>query len=41
MAPVRTLDNDDIFVEQADGLRPVVIKGEGPLLYVIMPMRTD
>jgi len=39
MDPLKSLDNDEIFVELIDDLSPGVIKINGPFLYVLMPMR--
>lgn len=37
--PLRTLTNDEIFIELTDDLSPGVIKCDQPFLYVLMPMR--
>jgi len=39
MDPLRTLSNDEIFIELTDDLSPGVIKCDIPFLYVLMPMR--
>jgi DNA polymerase III subunit beta len=39
MDPLRTLANDEIFVELTDELSPGVIKCDIPFVYVLMPMR--
>lgn len=39
MAPLKHLDNDEIFLELSDELSPGVIKTNVPFLYVIMPIR--
>jgi DNA polymerase-3 subunit beta len=39
MDPLRSLSNDEIFVELTDDLSPGVIKCDIPFLYVLMPMR--
>jgi len=38
-APLRNLENDEIFFELTDELSPGVMKIKAPFLYVIMPMR--
>jgi len=38
-APLRNLDNDEIFFELTDELSPGVMKIKAPFLYVIMPLR--
>ena len=39
MDPLRTLDDDEIFIELTDDLSPGVLKASIPFLYVLMPMR--
>jgi DNA polymerase-3 subunit beta len=39
MDPLRTLTNDEVFIELTDELSPGVIKCDMPFLYVLMPMR--
>ncbi|MCL4108402.1 UNVERIFIED_CONTAM: hypothetical protein GTU68_046095 [Idotea baltica] len=39
MAPLRALDQDEIFIDLIDDMSPGVIKIDEPFLYVIMPMR--
>ena len=39
MAPLRNLDQDEVFVDLIDESSPGVIKIDEPFLYVIMPMR--
>ncbi len=39
MAPLRALDQDEIFLDLIDDMSPGVIKIDEPFLYVIMPMR--
>lgn len=39
MAPLRNLDQDEVFLELIDDASPGVIKIDEPFLYVIMPMR--
>jgi len=39
MAPLRNLDQDEIFIDLIDENSPGVIKIDEPFLYVIMPMR--
>ena len=39
MAPLRNLDQDEIFIDLIDESSPGVIKIDEPFLYVIMPMR--
>ena len=41
MAPLKHLDNDEIFLELSDELSPGVIKTNVPFLYVIMPIRVS
>lgn len=41
MAPLRSLANDEIFIELTDDLSPGVIKCDIPFLYVLMPMRVN
>jgi DNA polymerase-3 subunit beta len=39
MAPLRNLDQDEVFIDLIDESSPGVIKIDEPFLYVIMPMR--
>lgn len=39
MAPLRNLDQDEVFLDLIDESSPGVIKVDEPFLYVIMPMR--
>lgn len=39
MAPLRNLDQDEVFIDLIDESSPGVIKVDEPFLYVIMPMR--
>lgn len=39
MAPLRILDQDEVFIDLIDESSPGVIKVDEPFLYVIMPMR--
>jgi DNA polymerase-3 subunit beta len=39
MDPLKSLDNDEVFLELTDELSPGVMKINGPFLYVLMPMR--
>lgn len=39
MAPLKNLDDDNVFLEFSDELSPGVIKANIPFLYVIMPIR--
>ena len=39
MDPLRTLNNDEIYMELSDELSPGVVKCDIPFLYVLMPMR--
>lgn len=39
VAPLKTLDSDEIYLEVTDALSPGVIKCNVPFLYVLMPMR--
>lgn len=39
MDPLRSLDNDEVYLELIDELSPGVLKINGPFLYVLMPMR--
>jgi DNA polymerase-3 subunit beta len=39
LEPLRTLTNDEVFIELTDELSPAVIKSDIPFLYVLMPMR--
>ncbi|MFO7871642.1 MAG: DNA polymerase III subunit beta [Kiritimatiellia bacterium] len=41
IAPLRTLTNDEIYIEVTDDLSPGVIKCDIPFLYVLMPMRVS
>ncbi len=41
MDPLKSLTNDEIFIELTDNLSPAVIKCDLPFLYVLMPMRVD
>ena len=39
MAPLRNLDQDEVFIDLIDESSPGVVKIDEPFLYVIMPMR--
>jgi DNA polymerase-3 subunit beta len=39
MAPLRNLQNDEIYLDLIDEMSPGVIKIQSPFLYVLMPMR--
>lgn len=39
MAPLRSLQSDEVYFEMIDEMSPGVIKSDVPFLYVIMPMR--
>lgn len=39
MAPLRNLDQDEIFLDLIDEMSPGVIKIDEPFIYVLMPMR--
>ncbi len=39
MDPLKSLDNDEVYLELIDELSPGVLKINGPFLYVLMPMR--
>lgn len=39
MAPLKSLQSDDVYFEMTDEMSPGVIKADVPFLYVIMPMR--
>ncbi|MCB1232787.1 MAG: DNA polymerase III subunit beta [Verrucomicrobiae bacterium] len=39
MAPLRNLDQDEIFMDLIDEMSPGVIKIDEPFIYVLMPMR--
>ena len=39
MDPLKSLENDEIYLELIDELSPGVVKINGPFLYVLMPMR--
>jgi len=39
-APLKNLDEDQVFLDLTDELSPGVVRINGPFLYVIMPMRT-
>ena len=39
MAPLRNLQDEQVFLDLIDEMSPGVIKIQGPFLYVIMPMR--
>ena len=41
MAPLRNLDNDEVFFDFTDEISPGVIRVPGNFLYVIMPMRVS
>lgn len=41
MDPLKSLSNDEIYVELTDDLSPGVIKCDIPFLYVLMPMRIN
>ena len=41
VAPLKTLDSDEVFFEVTDALSPGVIKSNVPFLYVLMPMRIN
>jgi len=39
MAPLRNLNNEEVFLDLIDEMSPGVIKIQSPFLYVLMPMR--
>ena len=39
MAPLRNLDQDEIFIDLIDEMSPGVMKIDEPFIYVLMPMR--
>jgi DNA polymerase III subunit beta len=39
MDPLKSLENDEVYLELIDELSPGVLKINGPFLYVLMPMR--
>ncbi|MCB1236591.1 MAG: DNA polymerase III subunit beta, partial [Verrucomicrobiae bacterium] len=39
MAPLRNLDQDEVFIDLIDEMSPGVLKIDEPFIYVIMPMR--
>jgi DNA polymerase-3 subunit beta len=39
-APLKNLDDDQVFLDLTDELSPGVVRTNNPFLYVIMPMRT-
>jgi DNA polymerase-3 subunit beta len=39
MAPLRNLQNDEVYLDLIDEMSPGVIKIQSPFLYVLMPMR--
>jgi len=41
MDPLRSLPNDEVFLELIDEMSPGVLKIQSPFLYVIMPMRVS
>jgi DNA polymerase-3 subunit beta len=41
MDPLKSLSNDEVYIELTDELSPGVIKADIPFLYVLMPMRVD
>ena len=41
MAPLRNLDNDEVYLELIDEMSPGVLKINAPFLYVLMPMRVS
>ena len=41
MDPLRSLPNDEVFLDLIDEMSPGVIKIQTPFLYVIMPMRVS
>ena len=41
MDPLRSLSNDEVFIELVDDLSPGVVKCDIPFLYVLMPMRVS
>lgn len=41
MDPLRTLNNDEVYMELIDELSPGVLKCDMPFLYVLMPMRIN
>ncbi len=41
LAPLRTLEGDEVFMELTDDLSPGVLKCDIPFLYVLMPMRVS
>lgn len=41
MAPLRNLNNDEVYLDLIDEMSPGVIKIQSPFLYVLMPMRVS
>ena len=41
MDALKVIDEDEVYFEITDNLRPGVIKSKSPFLYVLMPMRTN
>jgi DNA polymerase-3 subunit beta len=41
MAPLRALQDDEVFLDLIDEMSPGVIKIQNPFLYVLMPMRVS
>lgn len=41
MDPLKSLNNDEIYIELTDDLSPGVIKCDMPFIYVLMPMRIN
>ncbi len=41
MAPLRNLDQDEVFLDLIDEMSPGVLKVDEPFLYVLMPMRVS
>ena len=39
MAPLRNLEDEDVQLDLIDEMSPVVLRGKGAFLYVLMPMR--
>lgn len=39
MAPLRSLPDDEVYLDLIDEMSPGVIKIKSPFLYVLMPMR--
>ena len=41
MAPLRNLNDDEVYLDLIDEMSPGVLKIDSPFLYVLMPMRVS